>query len=158
MKLIQENNTLYIVEGENKYKVSEESYKGFHHIINKAYLKFGGYLRYGIAYKDFASHGVDIPKRKQKLVEIRYNEAFLLPEKEEPVITSKAPRYKAGQSHVFIPHPTDTPSGVKGKHGYYDEKDGFFVEWLGPEVTVCIRKDGITYKQTVTEFINNSNK
>jgi len=38
-----------------------------------------------------------------------------------------------------------------------DNKDGVYIEWLGVG-RIVVRKDGIDYKQTFEEFINNCNK
>ena len=41
--------------------------------------------------------------------------------------------------------------------GVFDNKDGIYIEWLGVG-RIVVRKDGIDYKQTFEEFINNCNK
>jgi len=88
MKLIQENNTLYIVEGENKYKVSSE----LHNFLMVEHL--GVTIFDGFDYKqkivDRLRIGIDITDIQHR-IEIRndngngcqYSEAFLLPEKED---------------------------------------------------------------------------
>jgi len=38
--------------------------------------------------------------------------------------------------------------------GQFDDKDGIFVEWLG-KGRIVVRIDGVDYKQTIDEFINN---
>lgn len=93
MKLIQENNTLYIIEGENKYKVSEESISKLKTLAFKLYVKQGGYgyntifelESVGIDITDI-EHRIDIVKKyaqqQDSEVEIEYYEAVLLPEKE----------------------------------------------------------------------------
>lgn len=70
MKLIQIDNTLYIVEGENKYKVSEESYSLIG--IISCGLYEGSVTHPSIkGYKSFIKEGVDITDIEHRL--IRYN-------------------------------------------------------------------------------------
>ncbi len=92
MKLIQIDNTLYIVEGENEYKVSEESVKELttmaHDIWGDADLiyqhKFSYHLQQGINLGDI-QHRIEI--RNDNGNGCQYYEAFLLPEKEEKKIS-----------------------------------------------------------------------
>jgi len=99
MKLIQENNTLYIVEGENKYKVSEESKYYFINLYNKEYDCLTDGEKFYISYRELCENTtIDITDIKHR-IEIRevrqvrednntfignQKQAFLLPEKEEP--------------------------------------------------------------------------
>jgi len=102
MKLIQIDNTLYIVEGENKYKVSEESYSDLMTLAVKPFKeKHGSRIGY-IEYRESLQKGeVDITDIQHRIeivkkyaqqqdseVEIEYYEAFLLPEKEHKLITT----------------------------------------------------------------------
>jgi hypothetical protein len=94
MKLIQIDNTLYIVEGKKKYKVSEKSKKELtiiaHYIWGEKVIlcmhKFEYHLKQGVDITDI-KHRIEIVKKyaqqQYSEVEIEYYEAVLLPEKED---------------------------------------------------------------------------
>jgi hypothetical protein len=101
MKLIQIDNTLYIVEGENKYKVSDKSEKELKTLAFQLYVKQGGY-GYNTIF-ELESIGVNISEVKHRIeiregvidlgpMEGKYGdgefEAVLLPEKEHKLITT----------------------------------------------------------------------
>jgi len=103
MKLIQENNTLYIVEGENKYKVEEDSANE----LMVLYLKVTVFdnIEYKRKTADRLRQGIDITDIKHR-IEIRSvrqiredngtyvgteTHAFLLPEKEDKCDGTCAP-------------------------------------------------------------------
>lgn len=104
MKLIQENNTLYIVEGENKYKVEEDSANE----LMVLYLKVTVFdnIEYKRKTADRLRQGIDITDIKHR-IEIRSvrqiredngtyvgteTHAFLLPEKEDKCDGTCAPK------------------------------------------------------------------
>jgi hypothetical protein len=41
--------------------------------------------------------------------------------------------------------------------GQFDDRDGIFIEWLGT-VRIVVKANGIEYKQTIEEFVNNAKK
>lgn len=76
MKLQQIENTLYIIDGEKKYRVSDESFKSF-----KDYLHFERFRGdFPLHIERMIVNGLDITELKDR-IEIRDNEAVLLPEK-----------------------------------------------------------------------------
>jgi hypothetical protein len=104
MKLIQIDNTLYIVEGENKYKVSDKSEKELKTLAFQLYVKQGGY-GYNTIF-ELESIGVNISEVKHRIeiregtidlgpMEGKYGdgefEAVLSPEKEDKCDGTCAP-------------------------------------------------------------------
>ena len=52
--------------------------------------------------------------------------------------------------------PSFTPDeGVTIKQGYYNDQEGFYMEWDSENTFLVVRKDGKDYKQTIDEFISN---
>lgn len=99
MKLIQIDNTLYIVEGENKHKVAEESIeKLMNEAINIVRNKHGFFASFDLFQETPSMDITDIKHRIQirdvtdwiegdiEVKPINVRRAFLLPEKEEPKV------------------------------------------------------------------------
>ena len=97
MKLIQINDTLYIVEGENKYKVSEESLLALVEHARYNYIGNLGHLH--PSWHTDIVNGVDITDIKHRIEINNYKiidglmvwkqEAVLVPEKEDTIESLK---------------------------------------------------------------------
>ena len=64
------------------------------------------------------------------------------------------------QLDVALPLMKDTlPDGMQVKHGQFNDADGIFLLYLGSDAPyIVLKKDGIEYKQSLTEFVENSQK